>query len=235
MTLDEAYCVHHSGFMPGDFVMLAVSDNGKGMNRETREKAFEPFFTTKKMGEGTGLGLSTVYGVVKQNNGFINVYSEPGRGSTFKIYLPRHYAESDPVQKERPAAPLLQGQETILLVEDDDAIMQITRLSLESIGYRVLTATAPEEAFASAKKHAGEIKLLITDVVMPNMSGRELAEKLVALYPGLVILFMSGYTSNVIAHHGVLDDGIHFIQKPFSIQALSAKVREALETNPANR
>jgi signal transduction histidine kinase/DNA-binding response OmpR family regulator len=229
VTFDEAYCVHHSGFMLGDFVLLAVSDNGKGMDKETLDKAFEPFFTTKGIGKGTGLGLATVYGVIKQNNGFINVYSQPGLGSIFKIYLPRHRVESTDVQKERLAAAVPQGNETILLVEDEKAIMEITRLTLESLGYRVLTALTPDEAFAVAGEHAGEIKLLITDVIMPNMSGRDLAKALIALYPGLMSLFMSGYPSNIIAHHGVLEDGINFIEKPFSIKVLAAKVREALD------
>ncbi len=209
VAFDEAYCAHHSESIPGDFVMLAVSDDGKGMDKETLDKAFEPFFTTKGIGKGTGLGLAMVYGVIRQNNGFINIYSEIGQGSTIKIYLPRHSAKSDYEQKVRTTAPLPKGHETILLVEDEASIMEVTRLSLERLGYCVLTASTPEEAFAAAREHAGGIKLLITDVVMPNMSGRDLAEELAALYPGLIILFMSGYTSNVIAHHGVLDDGIN--------------------------
>ena len=229
VAFDEAYCAHHSEFIPGDFVMLTVSDDGKGMDKETLDKAFEPFFTTKGIGKGTGLGLAMVYGVIRQNNGFINIYSEIGQGSTIKIYLPRHSAKSDYEQKVRTAAPLPKGHETILVVEDEASIMEVTRLSLESLGYCVLTASTPEEAFAVAREHTGGIKLLITDVVMPNLSGRDLAEELTALHPGLIILFMSGYTSNVIAHHGVLEDGINFIQKPFSIQTLAAKVREALD------
>ncbi|MCG2749299.1 MAG: PAS domain-containing protein [Desulfobulbaceae bacterium] len=229
VTFDEAYCADHAEFQPGDFVMLAVSDDGQGMDKETLDKIFEPFFTTKGIGKGTGLGLATVYGVVKQNNGFINVYSEPGQGSIFKIYLPRHASKTGQMRKESPAAPDAQGDETILLVEDEAAILRITRFMLENLGYRVLAASTPKEAIRLAKEHAGEINLLLTDVVMPDMNGRDLAKMLISLYPGLKSLFMSGYTSNVIAQQGVLDDGINFIQKPFSRQDLAAKVREALE------
>jgi PAS domain S-box-containing protein len=229
-TFDEAYCDDHPGFIPGDFVMLAVSDDGHGMDKDTLDKIFEPFFTTKGIGRGTGLGLATVYGTVKQNNGFINVYSEPGHGTTFKIYLPRHAAKTEQMRKESPAAPVAQGHETILLVEDELAILNMTRQMLERFGYRVLSASTPSEAIRVAKEHAGEIHLLIADVVMPEMNGRDLAENLISLYPGLRRLFMSGYTANVIAHHGVLDEGIHFIQKPFSMQALAAKVREVLDS-----
>jgi PAS domain S-box-containing protein len=230
VSFDEDYCTDRLGFRPGDFVMLAVSDNGQGMDRETIDKIFEPFFTTKGVGKGTGLGLSTVYGIVKQNDGFINAYSEPGQGSTFRIYLPRHAAESRQMHEERPVSPDPHGHDTILLVEDEAAILEITQLILENLGYRVLTASTAGEALAVASEHAGEISLVITDVVMPNMSGRDLAKELIARYPGLRTLFMSGYTDNAIAHHGVLDEGINFIQKPFSKQALAAKVREVLDS-----
>jgi CheY-like chemotaxis protein len=199
------------------------------MDKEILDKIFEPFFTTKGIGKGTGLGLAMVYGIVKQNNGFINVYSEPEQGSTFKIYLPRHGAETGQTLMKSPPAPDARGNETILLAEDEAAIREITQLILENLGYRVLSASTPEEAIRLAKEHDGEIHLLLTDVVMPEMNGRDLAKNLISLYPELRSLFMSGYTSNVIAHHGVLDDGIHFIQKPFSKQALAAKVREALD------
>ncbi|MBU1138994.1 MAG: response regulator, partial [Proteobacteria bacterium] len=231
VTFDEAYCADHSGVIPGDFVMLAVSDNGQGMDRKTLDNIFEPFFTTKEIGEGTGLGLATVYGVVKQNNGFINVYSEPGHGSTFKIYLPRHAAKGEDTRKESLVTPDAQGHdETILLVEDDPSILRMTRLMLENLGYRVLAASTPSEAISLARKHAGETHLLLTDVVMPEMNGRDLAQELISLYPGLRSLFMSGYTGNVIAHHGVLGNGVNFIQKPFLKQALAAKVREVLDS-----
>ena len=226
--IDEAYCNDHPGFIPGDFVMLAVSDDGHGMDKDTQNKIFEPFFTTKEIGRGSGLGLATVYGTVKQNNGFINVYSEPGHGTSFKIYLPRHAITSGQASKESPAAPVARGHETILLVEDEPAILNMTERMLETFGYRVLSASMPGEAIRMAREHAGQIHLLISDVVMPEMNGRDLAKNLISLYPGIRCLFMSGYTANVIAHHGMLDDGINFIQKPFSIQALAAKVREAL-------
>jgi CheY-like chemotaxis protein len=209
--------------------MLAVSDDGHGMDKDTLDKIFEPFFTTKGIGRGTGLGLATVYGTVKQNNGFINVYSEPGHGTTFKIYLPRHAAKVGQMRKESPSVPVARGHETILLVEDEPAILNMTRQMLERFGYRVLSASTPGEAIRVATEHAGEIHLLISDVVMPEMNGRDLAKNVISLYPGIRRLFMSGYTANIIAHHGVLDEGINFIQKPFSIQALAAKVREALE------
>lgn len=228
-TFDEAYCAEHPESVSGDFVMLAVSDDGHGMDKETRDKIFEPFFTTKGIGRGTGLGLATVYGIVKQNKGFINVYSEPGHGTTFKIYLPRYTAKTEQVQKKSPTVPVARGRETILLVEDESAILNLTKLVLESLGYRVLAALTPREAIQMVKEHVGEIHLLVADVVMPEMNGRDLARNLISLYPGLRQLFMSGYTANVIAHHGVLDEGINFIQKPFSIQVLAAKVREAID------
>ena len=226
---EEAHYAEHIESASGDFVMLAFSDNGHGMDKETRDKIFEPFFTTKGIGHGSGLGLATVYGIVKQNKGFINVYSEPGQGTTFKIYLPRHAAKIEQVQQERPAPSLARGDEMVLLVEDEPAILNLTRLILESLGYQVLAASTPGEAIQVAKEHASEIHLLVTDVVMPEMSGQDLARNLISLYPGLRHLFMSGYTANVIAHHGTLEEGVNFIQKPFSMQALAAKVREVLD------
>ncbi|NTV53896.1 MAG: PAS domain S-box protein [Syntrophaceae bacterium] len=225
---DEGYCSNHAGFVPGKYVQLAVSDNGCGMDEETLRNIFEPFFTTKEMGKGTGLGLATVYGIVKQNNGFINVYSEPGHGTTFRIYLPRH-ADRDPELKESAREPVAGGHETILLVEDQPEILAMARAMLESLGYSVLAANAPDRALRLAEEHAGEISLLLTDVVMPKMNGRDLATRLQSLCPGLICMFMSGYTSDVIAHRGILEKGVHFIQKPFSVQGLAAKVREALE------
>jgi CheY-like chemotaxis protein len=201
------------------------------MESEIFSKIFEPFFTTKGMGQGTGLGLATVYGIVKQNKGFINVYSEPGQGTTFKIYLPRHAAKADQMSKELTAAPAAQGHETILLAEDDPALLKMTRMILEKLGYRVLPAPTPGEAVRVASEYADEIHLIITDVVMPKMNGVDLSKTLVSLYPGLKHLFMSGYTGNNIAHHGVLDEGENFIQKPFTIHALAGKVREVLDSN----
>jgi PAS domain S-box-containing protein len=229
VTFDEAYCADHPEVVPGDYVLLAVSDDGCGMDKEILNKLFEPFFTTKESGKGTGLGLATVYGIVKQNDGFISVYSEPGHGTSFQIYLPRHAAKTEQMQKESPAAPAAQGHETILLVEDEPLVLEMARLMLERLGYRVLVASTPGEAIRVAKEHAGEIHLLISDVVMPEMNGRDLAKTLISLYPGLRHLFMSGYTGNVIAHHGVLDEGVNYIQKPFSTPALAAKVRDVLD------
>jgi PAS domain S-box-containing protein len=226
---DGGYCADHAGFVPGEHVMLAVSDDGCGMDKETQDKIFEPFFTTKGVGKGTGLGLATVYGIVKQNNGFINVYSEPGHGTTFRIYLPRQTGKSEQARTKGPQEPVMRGPETVLVVEDEPALLDLNKLLLEKQGYHVLTAGAPGEALRLAGEHAGEIHLLMTDVVMPEMNGRDLARKMLSLYPNLKCLFMSGYTANVIAHHGVLDDGVHFIQKPFSRKDLAVKVREALD------
>ena len=229
VSFDEAYCSEHQGFVPGDFVLLAVSDNGCGMNAETLKNLFEPFFTTKEVGKGTGLGLATVYGITKQNNGFVNVYSEPDQGTTIKIYLPRHRAVDETTRPERADTGETHGSETILLVEDETTILKMTRMMLERLGYTVLTAATPGEAMDAAREHSQEIDLLMTDVVMPEMNGRDLAGKLLSLYPNLKWLFMSGYTANVIAHHGVLDEGVNFIQKPFSKQELSVKVRKVLD------
>jgi len=187
------------------------------------------FFTTKEMGN-TGLGLATVYGIVKQNNGFINVYSEPGHGTSFKIYLPRHAAKTTQMQKAGPTKPAKRGHETILLVEDEPAILKMTTKILEHQGYTVLAASTPGEAIRRTEAHPGEIHLLLTDVVMPEMNGRDLAKNLLSFYPNLKRLFMSGYTANVIACHGVLDEGVNFLQKPFAMQDLAAKVREALDS-----
>jgi len=228
-TFDEEYCKGHHGFIPGNFVLLAVSDNGCGMDKDTLNNLFEPFFTTKEVGKGTGLGLATIYGIVKQNNGFINVYSEPGRGSTFKIYLPRTYTDKNTGKDLPDKKAAAGGTETILLVEDEASILRMTRMMLEKKRYTVLTATTPAEAMEKAKNHSDSIDLLMTDVVMPEMNGRDLAEKITALYPGISLLFMSGYTADVIAHQGVLDDGVAFIQKPFSMVDMAMKVREVLD------
>ncbi|NVN91309.1 MAG: PAS domain S-box protein [Desulfuromonadales bacterium] len=233
-AFDEEYCAVHADFVPGDFVRLSVSDNGCGMAKETLEHIFEPFFTTKETGKGTGLGLATVYGIVRQNNGFINVYSEPGQGTTFTIYLPRHMGTTGQSPHEILAPPV-RGNETILFVEDESSILQMTTKMLEMQGYVVLAAGTPDIALGLAKEHSGEIHLLLTDVVMPEMNGRELSTKIQALYPDLACLFMSGYSANVIAHHGVLDEGVHFIQKPFSMQNIATKVREALDGKPGNQ
>ncbi len=225
----DAYCANHAEFVPGEYVLLAVSDNGCGMDKETLGHVFEPFFTTKEMGRGTGLGLASVYGMVKQNNGFINVYSEPGHGTTFKVYLSRVAVESAPRPEKAPGQLDENGHETILLVEDERAILRMTTMMLTRLGYTVVAAATPGEAIRLANEYNGRIDLIITDVVMPEMNGRELAENLSSHYPDLKLLFMSGYTASVIAHHGVLDEGVHFIQKPFSARDLAAKVRKALK------
>jgi two-component system sensor histidine kinase EvgS len=228
VSFDESYCADHLGFSTGEYALLAVSDDGCGMDKTILNQLFEPFFTTKDTGKGTGLGLATVYGIVKQNEGFINVYSEPGKGSTIKIYLPRHGNGADLV-KEASAAEIPQGHgETILIVEDEAAILRLAGKMLERQKYIVLEAATPGRAMEIAKEHGDAIDLLITDVIMPEMNGRDLANELQVLYPELKVLFMSGYTANVIAHRGVLDEGVNFVQKPFSNHGLAVKVREVL-------
>ena len=207
--------------------MLSVSDNGCSMDQKTVAQVFDPFFTTKEMGKGTGLGLAAVYGIVQQNAGGIDICSEPGLGTTFEIYLPRHVGAST-VVTDKKTAPVLRGTETVLLVEDESAILKMAERMLELQGYTVLAAATPGEATRLVTAHASEIRLLITDVIMPEMNGQELGTSLLSLCPGLKCLFMSGYTADVIAHHGVLDEGVHFIQKPFSSKELGFKVREAL-------
>jgi len=229
LTLDETFCADHAESTPGDYVLLAVSDSGCGMDKETLGKLFEPFFTTKGVGTGTGLGLATIYGIVKQNHGFINPYSEPDQGTTFKIYLPRYTGKT--VQKSIDSAEEADrgGPETILLVEDEPSILKLGKKVLERLGYRVLAASTPGKAIGIAEHFSEKIHLLMTDVIMPEMNGRDLASRLKSSHPGMKRLFMSGYTANVIAHHGVLEKGIHFIQKPFSRSEVAAKVREALD------
>ncbi len=231
ITLDEDYCAIHRGFVPGDYVLLAFSDDGCGMDKEVLGHLFEPFFTTKQVGKGTGLGLAIIYGIVRQNEGFINIYSEPGKGTTFKIYLPRYAGSMTAGEKaEIKPEPPLGGVETILLVEDESSVLNLTKLMLERLGYTVIAASMPTEAMRLAENWKGEIHLLLVDVVMPEMTGRALAEKLDLLRPKLKKLYMSGYTANVIAHRGVLDEGVQFIQKPFSTRDLAAKIREVLES-----
>ncbi len=229
-SIDTGYCASNPEAVPGEYVWLTISDDGCGMDKETRNHIFEPFFTTKSVGEGTGLGLSTVYGIVKQNNGFVNVYSEPGQGTTFAVYLPRHTGTSGETATAAVAAPAQHGNETILLVEDEAAILNMATLMLENIGYSVLAASGPAEALRLAAEHSGRFQLLITDVIMPDMNGRDLAKNMLAAHPEVKCLYMSGYTANAIAHHGVLDEGLHFIQKPFTLPDLAAKVRETLNT-----
>ncbi|MBF0528671.1 MAG: GAF domain-containing protein [Deltaproteobacteria bacterium] len=230
ITFNDEYCAHHIGFVPGEFVLLAVSDDGNGMDKEILDKIFEPFFTTKKEGKGTGLGLATVYGIVKQNKGFINVYSELGQGTTLKIYLPRHEGKGIDTQTTKMTAFIQGHGEVVLLVEDELTILKMGKYILEKLGYTVLAADKPGEAVHLAQKYSSDIQLLITDVVMPEMNGRELAQRLQEINPNMKCLYTSGYTANAIAHRGVLYEGVNFLQKPFSIQALATKVHEVLDS-----
>jgi PAS domain S-box-containing protein len=227
VVFDEAYCVKHIDFATGEYVQLTVSDDGCGMDEKILDKIFEPFFTSKEVGQGTGLGLSTVYGIVKQNNGQINVFSKPEKGTTFKIFLPRQHADQTTETKKEMEKFPLGHDKTVLLVEDEIALLTMGKMMLEKLGYRVLTAEKPDEAIRMAEEHAKEIDLLITDVIMPQMNGWNLAKQLHTLYPNMKILFMSGYTADVIASHGV-DNGANFIRKPFSIKELAVKVQDVL-------
>ncbi|MBF0376820.1 MAG: transporter substrate-binding domain-containing protein [Desulfamplus sp.] len=272
VTFDEAYCLNHVEALPGSYVMLAVSDNGCGINKDRLSMIFDPFFTTKDIDRGTGLGLASVYGIVKQNNGFINVYSEVNEGSTFRIYLPKHdkkrsissynthsqdidfkeskdndyrnitsdnssesledvelLAQNEEASIKTDESEIVYGSETILFVEDEAWLLELGDTMLKRLGYKVLIAATPKEAIDLALNYLGQIDLLITDVIMPEMNGRELARELFNVRPNMKSLFMSGYTANVIAHHGVLEQGVYFIQKPFSIQELSGKIREILD------
>ncbi len=228
VLIDDAYCRLNQDFVPGKYSLIDVSDTGSGMDKETVAHIFEPFFTTKEVGSGTGLGLSTVYGIVKQNGGFINVYSEPGHGTTFKIYLPccQDHAETEGAVQEQITPG---GSETVLLVEDEKLLLEFVGSTLEEQGYTVLSAETPADALTIAREYKSPIHLLITDVVMPGMNGLELKEAIMPLYPEIKTLYMSGYTANVIAHRGVLDHGTAFLQKPFSINTLAVKVRQVIE------
>ncbi len=230
-VFDEFYGDSHPEVMPGEYVQLTVSDTGHGMDSQTVGDIFEPFFTTKETGKGTGLGLATVYGIVKQNNGFINVYSEPGRGTTFKMYVPRYRGSTGASPDNEEEQSVIGGHETILVVEDELPILNMTKIMLEKQGYTVISAWTPDEAVSSGKKHAADISLLITDVVMPGMNGKDLYKNILSICPNLKCLFMSGYTADVIAHHGVLEKGVNFIQKPFSKKELGTKVRQILNAD----
>ncbi|MBE0582904.1 MAG: response regulator, partial [Desulfofustis sp.] len=231
VRVDESFGAAHPDSRPGDYVLLVVSDDGCGMTPETLDHLFEPFFTTKAVGAGTGLGLATVYGIVRQNDGFISVTSKPGQGTTCRIYLPRHLTEQDKTAPPLAPEPEAAGHETILLVEDEPMILDMARTMLQRQGYRVFAAATPGEAIRLAHRERNTIHLLITDVVMPEMNGRDLAKQLLTITPGLKTLFMSGYTADVIAHHGVLDGDIRFIQKPFTKRDLIARVRDVLDQN----
>ena len=228
VNLDDDWRREYSYIQPGPYVMLSVADNGQGMDKETQSRIFEPFFTTKEKGKGTGLGLSTVYGIVKQSGGYVFAQSEPGQGTVFRIYLPRVEDAAEPASHTQQAKTSLEGSETVLLVEDEESVRQLVRETLAARGYQVLEADDGEKALAMAKAHSGPIHMLMTDVVMPGMSGRELAKQLVATHPQTRVLYLSGYTEDAIVHQGVLESGTAFLQKPFTLQTLSRKVREVL-------
>jgi CheY-like chemotaxis protein len=227
--LDQAYARQHPGSRAGRHAMVAVTDSGVGMNRATMAQIFEPFFTTKEPGRGTGLGLSTVFGIVSQSEGSIFVYSEPGAGSTFKVYLPCVTGAVDVAAPDRPAEQVPGGSETILLVEDEESLRDLARETLELMGYSVLVAPHGGEALVVGERHEGTIDLLVTDVIMPHLSGPEVAEQLVRARPGLRVLYMSGYTGSALGHRRPLDPGAVLLEKPFSPDALTRKVREVLD------
>ena len=230
--LDEEYSEQHVAVIPGNYIMLAITDTGTGMDRETLVKIFEPFFTTKEKDKGTGLGLSTVYGIVKQSGGYIFAYSEVSSGTTFKIYLPQWRETFEKGRQESASVETLKGSETVLLVEDEDSVRNLTRRVLRKHGYTVIEAAGGKQALEICREYPGEIHLLLTDVIMPRMGGKELSEELIRRYPDMKVLFVSGYTENAILNHGVLKEGINFLQKPFSPVVILKKVREVLHTRP---
>jgi len=229
--VDQQYTGKLLALPPGGYVMLAVSDTGCGMDIETKARIFEPFFTTKDKGRGTGLGLSTVYGIVTQSGGNIWVYSEPNRGTTVKVYLPHFDGDEEAAERLSVETAAPRGSETILLVEDEDVVRGLARQILQQAGYKVLDAGSGDEALRLCREHSDSIHLLLTDVVMPETSGKEIAQSLTSLRPATRVLFMSGYTDDAIVHHGILDSNVEFIQKPFTPVALARKVREVLDLN----
>ena len=233
VSFDQYYCDQNPDASVGDYVMLSVGDTGCGMDKETMDQIFEPFFTTKGVGRGTGLGMSTVYGIVRQNNGFISLYSEVGKGTTIKLYFPRHAGHVEVIADQK--REVIKGAgETLLLVEDDHAVRKMAQAMLQRAGYTVLVADSAKQALELAEEHAGSIRLLITDVIMPEMNGKELAERLSKNFPNLKVLFMSGYTADAIAHHGVLDEDVNFIQKPFNQKDLAEKIWRVLRSTADN-
>lgn len=229
ITIDESYCRNNPDAVPGEHVRFSVSDDGSGMERDSLPHIFEPFYTTKEIGKGTGLGLATVFGIVKQNNGFVNVYSEPGMGSTFSIYLPRLVNNNYQTLAENKEESIPRGDETVLLVEDETTILNMASSMLGMQGYNVLPAESPDEAIRLAREHAGAIHLLLTDVIMPNMNGKDLAKTLSSNYPDMKCLFMSGYTADIMAQNEIQEEELHFIQKPFSLSDLAFTVRNVLD------
>ena len=226
--LDREYASSHQSVEPGKYVLLSVSDTGSGMARETIDHIFEPFFTTKSREKGTGLGLSTAYGIVKQHKGNIWAYSEPGLGTTIKVYLPVLNDHFNNEPDEEAPAKTIPGSGTILLVEDDYEVRNLASTILEKKGYRVISAESGKMALETIRKHQDSPDLLLTDVVMPEMNGRQLHEEIIKKYPDIKTIFMSGYTQDVIAHHGIMDPGFHFIQKPFSINSLAKKIQKVM-------
>jgi CheY-like chemotaxis protein len=226
--LDTSYTQSRQGVVPGNYALLAVSDTGSGMDEQTCQNIFEPFFSTKG-DQGTGLGLATVYGIVKQHGGNIWVYSEPEKGTTFKIYLPLAQDMEMKLSAAGGTENNLAGTETILLVEDNEQVRELAHAVLKNKGYTVLAAANGEKALETVSGHEGKIHMILTDVVMPGLNGKDLYLKVSKTHPGIKVLYMSGYTSNVIAHHGILEKGIQFIQKPFSINGLAARVRQVLD------
>jgi CheY-like chemotaxis protein len=227
VEIDEPYCRCHVDVSPGLYVLFSISDTGAGMAPEEKERVFEPFFTTREKGKKTDLGLATTYGIIKQSGGAIQVSSEPGHGTTFRIYLPRIGETSGPpVKREEPIS--LEGSETILLVEDEESILEVAAEILREKGYRVLEASNGKDALKIAEVEGDNLHLLLTDVIMPQMNGKELADRVKILQPGIKVLFLSGYTDHAIVHQGVLDSGVDFLQKPFSLTTLLVKVKEVL-------
>jgi CheY-like chemotaxis protein len=229
-NLDEGYVRRDAAVSAGPHIMLSISDSGIGMDAETQARIFEPFFTTKGPGKGTGLGLSTVYGIVKQSNGFIWVYSEPGKGTTFKIYLPRVQGEAAKLSAGAEVELDLRGSETVLVVEDEPSVRALAARILRERGYTVLEAPNGKEALRTAQEFAEKIHLVLTDVVMPEMSGKALVSQIEAARPGIKTLYISGYTDDAIVHHGILESNVAFLQKPFSKDGLARKVREVIDS-----
>jgi CheY-like chemotaxis protein len=227
-VLDAKQCLKHADFIPGEYAVLTVSDDGCGMDEDTLKNIFEPFFTTKPIDKGTGLGLATVYGIVRQNNGFIAVRSEPGKGTEFEIYLPQYKETPPSTGKQRCKAIQHHGHERILLVEDNKALLEMISTMLSRSGYEVIPANSPHEAIALAHNTKTTIDLLVTDVIMPEMNGRTLFGNIEKMHPETRCLFMSGYTADVISQHGVLDEGVHFLEKPFVTKDLMAKINEVM-------